>query len=135
MRPCPYLYAASVLTATQALIIANTRADKRYHDILGSLYGIVFFGTPHRGGNGVSSGVLLGNLLKAVGVDARTDLIRSLDPRSIALFDLTDDFRQIVDAFGITIHTFFETKKTKVGFTKRVLVSTRVQCLVSIVHD
>ncbi|KAJ3527073.1 hypothetical protein NM688_g8176 [Phlebia brevispora] len=45
------------LVIKQALIVANTRADRRYHEILESICGIIFFGIPHRGGNGVKSGI------------------------------------------------------------------------------
>jgi len=55
------------------------------------------------------------DLLKAINIETRGDLLKTLDPRSLALFDLTDDFRQVVELLGITIHTFFEGKKTKVG--------------------
>jgi len=67
------------------------------------------------------------NLLKAINIETRSDLLRMLDARSLALFDLTDDFRQVVELLGVTIHTFFEGKKTKIGHwpTRRnVLVTT-----------
>jgi len=103
------------LILKQALIIANGRADGRYSDIKDSIRAIVFFGTPHRGGNGVNAAVLVTHILKAINIETNRDLLKTLDPRSVALFDLTDDFRQVVELIGVTVHTFFEGKKTKIG--------------------
>ncbi|KDQ27205.1 hypothetical protein PLEOSDRAFT_1026793, partial [Pleurotus ostreatus PC15] len=67
----------------------------------------VFVGTPHRGGNGVDGAKFVANFVRAFNVDIRYDLIKSLDPGSMVLFDLTDDFRQLVAAKGIEIATLF----------------------------
>ena len=99
----------------------------RYEHILSSTRAIMFFGTPHQGGNGVPAAEFLANLLHAVNVDARSDLIKELNPDSLFLFDLTSDFRQVVETLGIVIYTFFEGKKTKIGrfwpMMKMMLVS------------
>lgn len=76
---------------------------------------MIFLGTPHRGGNGVDSATFVANFLRAVNVNVRLDLIKSLNPNSMVLFDLTDDFRQLVEAKGIEISTLFEIKKTVFG--------------------
>ncbi|KAJ3918020.1 Alpha/Beta hydrolase protein, partial [Lentinula edodes] len=103
------------LIIKQALIIAHNRADKRYNSIINSVSGIVFLGTPHQGGNGVDTARFVANFVRAFNIDVRVDLIKSLDPRSMVLFDLTDDFRQLVSSKGIEIASLFETKKTKIG--------------------
>ncbi|KAJ3847439.1 Alpha/Beta hydrolase protein, partial [Lentinula lateritia] len=103
------------LIIKQALIIAHNRADKRYDSIINSVSGIVFLGTPHQGGNGVDTARFVANFVRAFNIDVRVDLIKSLDPRSMVLFDLTDDFRQLVSSKGIEIASLFETKKTKIG--------------------
>ncbi|KAJ8694582.1 hypothetical protein PTI98_007242 [Pleurotus ostreatus] len=103
------------LVIKQALLTANTRADGRFNSILNSVRGIVFVGTPHRGGNGVDGAKFVANFVRAFNVDIRYDLIKSLDPGSMVLFDLTDDFRQLIAAKGIEIATLFETKKTRFG--------------------
>jgi hypothetical protein len=93
---------------------------------------VIFLGTPHRGGNGVDSATFVSNFLRAVNVNVRVDLIKSLNPNSMVLFDLTDDFRQLVEAKGIEISTLFEIKKTVIGhwpvkhqFLVRYLLSSR----------
>ncbi|KAM5544196.1 hypothetical protein V8D89_001856 [Ganoderma adspersum] len=101
------------LIIKQALLIANTRADGRFDSILNSVAGVIFLGTPHRGGNGVDTATFMANFIRAFKVNVRADLIKSLDPSSMALFDLTDDFRQLVATKGIEIASLFETKKTQ----------------------
>jgi len=103
------------LVIKQALILANTRADSRFSSILNSVTGIVFVGTPHSGGNGVDTAQFVANLVRVFNVEVRGDLVKSLDPRSMVLFDLTDDFRQLIAAKGIEIATLFEIKKTPLG--------------------
>lgn len=74
---------------------------------------MIFLGTPHGGGNSVDTATLVANFIRAFKVDVRTDLIKSMDPSSMALFDLTDDFRQLVATKGIEIASLFDTKKTR----------------------
>ncbi|KAF4570207.1 hypothetical protein EYR36_010014 [Pleurotus pulmonarius] len=103
------------LVIKQALLTANTRADGRFNSILNSVRGVIFVGTPHRGGNGVDGAKFVANFVRAFNVEVRYDLIKSLESGSPVLFDLTDDFRQLVAAKGIEIATLFETKKTRLG--------------------
>jgi len=103
------------LTLPKALLIAHLRASERFASILNSVRGVIFVGTPHRGGNGVDSATFVSNFLKAVNITVRVDLIQSLNPNSMVLFDLTDDFRQLVDAKGMGISTLFEVRKTVFG--------------------
>ncbi|KAJ7290249.1 Alpha/Beta hydrolase protein [Mycena rebaudengoi] len=103
------------LVLKQALIVGSNRADMRYKDVLESIHAVMFFGTPHQGGNGVGTGEFLANLLRAVNLDARSDLIRELNPNSLFLFDLTGDFRQVIENLGTVIYTFFEGKETQIG--------------------
>ncbi|KAF8824301.1 hypothetical protein HHX47_DHR8000394 [Lentinula edodes] len=109
-----------------ALIIAHNRADKRYNSIINSVSGIVFLGTPHQGGNGVDTARFVANFVRAFNIDVRVDLIKSLDPRSMVLFDLTDDFRQLVSSKGIEIASLFETKKTKIGIFSQVWINPHI---------
>ena len=105
----------------------------RYQHILNSTRAIMFFGTPHQGGNGVSTAKFLANLLHAVNIDARSDLIKELNPDSLFLFDLTGDFRQVIESLGIVIYTFFEGKKTEIGrfwpMIKKILVRQSITYL------
>ncbi len=76
---------------------------------------MIIVGTPHRGGNGVDGAKFVANFVRAFNVEVRYDLIKSLESGSPVLFDLTDDFRQLIAAKGIEIATLFETKKTRLG--------------------
>jgi len=104
------------LIIKQALLIANNKADGRFDSIINSVGGVIFLGTPHRGGNGVDTATFVANFVRVFNVNVRVDLIKSLDPSSMVLFDLTDDFRQLIAAKGIGISTLFEIKKTKLGY-------------------
>ena len=66
--------------------------DERFRGMLASLHAIMFFATPHQGGNGADLGLLFVDLLKAVNVDARGDLLKQLQVDSTSLFDLNNDF-------------------------------------------
>ncbi|EMD33041.1 hypothetical protein CERSUDRAFT_118443 [Gelatoporia subvermispora B] len=101
------------LVIKQALIVARQNSGKRYEDVLDSLRCMIFFGTPHQGVPGATRTRIAGNLLRAVGIEARTDLIRELEPTSTALFDLTEDFRHAIEDLGTIIYTFFEEKRTR----------------------
>ncbi|KAH7868130.1 uncharacterized protein C8R40DRAFT_1075065 [Lentinula edodes] len=44
----------------------------------------------------------------------------------MVLFDLTDDFRQLVSSKGIEIASLFETKKTKIGIFSQVWINPQI---------
>ncbi|KAJ6565197.1 Alpha/Beta hydrolase protein [Mycena vulgaris] len=123
------------LVLKQALIVGSNRADQRYKDILDSISSVMFFGTPHQGGSGVGPAEFVANLLHAVNLDARSDLIRELNPNSLFLFDLTGDFRQVIDNLRTEIYTFFEGKETRIGkwpARRKLLVCSK--CLFCLYH-
>ncbi|KIK63472.1 hypothetical protein GYMLUDRAFT_72124 [Collybiopsis luxurians FD-317 M1] len=124
------------LIVKQALLIAHTRADGRFDSIINSVTGIVFLGTPHQGGNGVDAAKFVANFVRAFNIDVRVDLIKSLDPKSMVLFDLTDDFRQLVSSKGIEIATLYETKKTKIGvFSSKVWIVEERSAILGVVRE
>ncbi|KAJ3876592.1 Alpha/Beta hydrolase protein [Lentinula edodes] len=123
------------LIIKQALIIAHNRADKRYNSIINSVSGIVFLGTPHQGGNGVDTARFVANFVRAFNIDVRVDLIKSLDPKSMVLFDLTDDFRQLVSSKGIEIASLFETKKTKIGIFSQVWIVEERSATLGVIRE
>ncbi|KAG9220126.1 hypothetical protein CCMSSC00406_0007179 [Pleurotus cornucopiae] len=102
----------------QALLLARElEADGQYKAILNSVRGVVFIGTPHRGGNGVDGAKFIANFVRAFNVDVRYDLISSLRPASTDLFDLSNSFgRLLADRNHIKIATLYETKKTRIGW-------------------
>ena len=75
-------------------------------------------GTPHRGLHGVDDETFLTNLLRVCNVDIRTDLLEEQRSCSAILFDLTEDFKQLIAAKNIEVATLFEIKKTEfTGFS------------------
>ncbi|EFI27126.1 hypothetical protein CC1G_14951 [Coprinopsis cinerea okayama7 len=88
------------LVIKQAMIWGALQEDKEWPHFLNvvrSIRGIMFFGAPHRGGNGVPVGRLVATLRKMVNLEARTDLIELLKKDSSTLDDLSDTWKNIVD--------------------------------------
>lgn len=71
----------------------------------------MFLGTPHQGGQGLDSATTVAKFLYPQ-YPARAELVQPLDPKSLFLFDQTDDFRQFLEAKRVKIYTFHETEKT-----------------------
>ncbi|KAJ7353680.1 hypothetical protein DFH08DRAFT_692107 [Mycena albidolilacea] len=108
------------LLVKQALLVAHARADRHFDSILNSVTGVAFLGTPHQGANGVSNAKFVVNFVRAFKIDVHVKLLESLDPKSMILFDQTDDFRQLVSSKGIEIASLFETRKTKIVGSSKI---------------
>jgi hypothetical protein len=86
--------------------------------------GIVFFGTPHRGGNGVSLGKTAVNIITAVSAEAKNTLLDSLAKNSEVLENITRNFRSQLEDYQFV--SCFETRKVQkrpgvLGFLKMVI--------------
>lgn len=68
------------LIVKQALIEA--RKQTSFHDIYNNTYAIIFFGTPHRGSNVASWGLLLSGIAQAAQIDTNDGILKDLDPKS-----------------------------------------------------
>ncbi|KAH0613051.1 uncharacterized protein H6S33_009431 [Morchella sextelata] len=99
------------LVIKQALINATNNYEE-YGVIKEATRGLVFFGTPHRGGNGASLGQVAANIITAVSGADRNDILRSLSSDSILTKNSNDDFRHQSERYRVL--TFYETRKTKV---------------------
>lgn len=135
---CIFIYAICV----QALLTANTNANDQFNTILDCVGrgGVVFIGTPHSGVNsaGISAEAFIKILVGAVyklDVDVRHDLVEELAPSSKHLFDLTDDFRQLIAARRINIATLLEGKKTRLRGFPDLLVRNLSNNLKKSVND
>ena len=87
------------LLVKQALI----EAQKQTHepdllDVYNSTHGIIFFGTPHRGSDLASWGLLLSTIAEAVQIDTNETVLRDLDPTngSSKLEEMRLDFDDIL---------------------------------------
>lgn len=112
-------------------MIANSNADNQFNTILNGVRhgGLVFIGTPHSGVNlnGIDADTFIKVLVGVVfnlDVDARHDLVEDLrsNSNSRQLFDLTDDFRQLIAAKRIGVVTLLESKKTRLRGFPDILV-------------
>ncbi len=87
------------LVVKQALVEARKRAsNRRLHDIYTSTHAVIFFGTPHRGSNAASWGLVVSNIAKAAQMDVNDAILRDLDPASgsTKLLELRRDFHDIL---------------------------------------
>jgi hypothetical protein len=82
--------------------------DQDLRDIYQSTYGIIFFGTPHRGSSYAQMGVLARDIAVAAGFDARDTLIRSLKPDAEMLSLLRQEFARMLYDRAFKIYSFQE---------------------------
>lgn len=72
--------------------------------------GILFYGTPHRGGNYVDLGGALAHVVKATGHTLSTQVLSNLKHDSELLELLRKEFGKMLDADRFDVHSFYETK-------------------------
>lgn len=79
----------------KALIMAHNGSEL-YSPILKATTGIVFLGTPHRGSDLASWGILLSNLVSvtSIGKNIRKELLRTLSKDSDTLAEISKQFLQ-----------------------------------------
>jgi hypothetical protein len=76
-------------------------------------YAIVFFGTPHNGGNGVYLGKFVSAVARRLpGARPKNSLLESLEKNSYLAADLREDFREHLMDYMVV--NFYEDKNTKV---------------------
>jgi len=98
----------------QAFILGQN--DAHYKDIVQSVSGIIFLGTPHRGSN--LAQVMNRVLQASVFNHSAKEYITELQRNSPTLQEINDQFRNI--ATDLSIVSFFETRPTTVGPRKMV---------------
>ncbi|KAI1197061.1 hypothetical protein F5X97DRAFT_334208 [Nemania serpens] len=100
------------LLIKQALVNAHDNAH--YSDIESSVKGLVFFGTPHEGGNTQSAKVKLGfaaaKIAESLGFNSNDSIIQALTPGSLFGDFLRESFRHQLENYLII--SFWEKKST-----------------------
>ena len=87
------------LVVKQAIIEARKRLSSSHiHDIYTSARAVIFFGTPHRGSDSASWGLMATALAKAAQMDVNDAILRDLDPASGSskLLELRRDFHDVL---------------------------------------
>jgi hypothetical protein len=98
------------LVIKQALLTA-VHNDRVYGDIKASTRCLVFFGTPHRGGNNVGLGKVASNIVTAISGGVNNNLLDYLAKDSLLTEYTNDDFRHQWTDYEVV--TFFEKQPTK----------------------
>lgn len=92
----------------------NAKDNDYYEPVKGSTYGLVFFGTPHRGGRGTAFGSLAARIAKFVSADrADNDLLECLKANSLFTQEASDRFSHQLERYKVI--SFFETIPMKLG--------------------
>ncbi|KAI1355896.1 hypothetical protein F5Y01DRAFT_268006 [Xylaria sp. FL0043] len=94
------------LVAKRAMV--HAKADETYKRIWESTFGLVFFATPHRGGNHAGFGDIVAEVARHVLRNPGNTFLATLKSNSHYLSTITDDFRQMLEDFQII--SFYETR-------------------------
>ena len=84
------------------------RIKDRYKPIYEATYGLVFFGTPHRGGNHANVGSSFASVVRAILGGPENSFMHALKKGTFYAEVLDRDFREIQESFFVL--TFYETQ-------------------------
>lgn len=87
---------------------AQSTQTKRLKEILESTFGVIFFGTPHRGSPVATLSKIAHNITKAMGKNPATQTLADLEINSETLDRISTYFKQLLETKKINIHTFQE---------------------------
>lgn len=100
------------LTHSQALL--NAKDNEFFRPTRNATFGLVFFGTPHRGGRGGAFGSLAAKIAKFVSADrADNDLLKCLENNSLFTQEASERFSHQLEKYKVI--SFFETIPMKLG--------------------
>ncbi|KAI1462435.1 hypothetical protein F4805DRAFT_410628 [Annulohypoxylon moriforme] len=88
--------------------LVHSKADETYKKIMGSTFGIAFFGTPHKGGVHAGMGDTVAKIARSILGNPNNTFMSALKKDSQFLDIITDDFRQLLEEFQIL--SFYETQ-------------------------
>jgi len=100
-----------LITGIKTVILANLDKETR-EDILNSISGIIFLGSPLRGSPLHSIGSVIAKTATIFGYgDAH--LLKDLDAQERSLIDLLKDFSRLANTLSIRVFCFYEQHKTE----------------------
>ena len=88
--------------------IAKAKDSQKYQELFHSVRAVVFFATPHRGGEGAAEARVAAGALRRLTGNVRSSIMEALLPDSFYSFDIHQAFLNSLDR--IRICTFYETK-------------------------
>ena len=71
---------------------------------------VIFLGTPHRGSSYAGWGVIASNLVRLGFQDSNKKVVDTLDVNSEVLDNIHEEFKSLVAASSVKIHSFQETR-------------------------
>jgi hypothetical protein len=89
--------------------------DEDYPNILRSVTGIIFLGTPHRGSQTQSKASIIARIASTLGQGEHSSLLKAVEKDSEMLNDLVHDFTRVVNKASIQLLCFFEQQKSDVA--------------------
>ena len=92
--------------ASQALVEANV--VPRYKSVRNATYGIVFFSTPHQGGEAGSLGKIASKIVQATMPDTKSSFLDALESDSLFANTVVEDFRSQLEEYKVI--SFYETQ-------------------------
>lgn len=95
------------LVVKRAIINAYITGDY-YESIHDATRGVVFFGTPHRGGHLATLGDRMAKICRAVSGNVRNDIMEALRTDSMFAGDLNKDFARRAKALELRVLNFIE---------------------------
>lgn len=81
---------------------------ERYKSIRAATYGMVFFATPHRGGEFVSLGKIAATIVRAVYHNPKNSFLESLEKDGLFASSMIDDFRSFLEDYQVI--SYYETR-------------------------
>lgn len=87
--------------------LVKAKSMSIHNDIWMSSFGIVFFATPHRGGNGVPLGKIARSIVSKVLQDPNPHLLDVLERHSLYGNEVQQEFRDVLSNYSII--SFYET--------------------------
>ena len=80
------------------------------HTIYESTAAIIFLGTPHRGSGLAGVGETVTRAAKLILRESNNNLVRSMDYNSEILSNIHEEFRKVITAKDIQLHSFRESR-------------------------
>jgi pimeloyl-ACP methyl ester carboxylesterase len=105
------------LVVKEALVTA--KSNDRYKEIRESTRGLVFFGVPHQGGNGVDLGAIVANIVNALTGSGHNDLVDSLKKNSLFQEHQSEHFKNQLEDYQVV--SVVEDKPTKISIFRKMV--------------